>query len=123
MKIDPKEYRVEVWDDKVFGYVELDNVLDINVIEQTLYRGSEIIERMGTITVDCIIDDKVKLLFGNDDHFRFKKRTWGNDRIRLYPCDPDKNTVCKDRTHCFYKTMNINGECKETKYREFRREE
>ena len=123
MKIDPKEYSVEVWEDKVFGFVELDNVLGINVTEQTLYQGNEIIERMGTITVDCIIDGKVKLLFGDDDHFRFKKRTWGGERVVLYPCDPDKNTACKERNNCFYNPLSFNKECKETTHREFRREE
>lgn len=123
MNIDPKEYRVEKLNTNDV-FIELDDVLDVRAEVRSLHCAGSYIESVIDVIVVAHINDGVLTVTSGDvAEFRFNKRIWGGERIRLYPCDPDKNTVCKDRTHCFYKTMNINGECKETKYREFRREE
>lgn len=40
------------------------------------------------------------------------------DGVTLYPCDPEKNTLCK-KTNCF---MN-GGECRRTTHEEYREEQ
>ena len=123
MKIDAKEYRVEKLNANGV-FVELDDVIDINAEVGSMYcSGSYIESVIDVIVVTHINDGVLTITSGDVAEFRFNKRTWGGDRVKLYPCDPDKNTVCKERTNCFYNPMNINGECKQTKYREFRREE
>lgn len=74
MKIDQKEYRVEMLNDDGY-FVELDDVLNITVNTSEV-RSDEVIERViDNIMIDCIIKGKATLLFGNEDKFRFKKRT------------------------------------------------
>lgn len=123
MKIDPKEYRVEKLNANGV-FVELDDVIDIRADESILYsEGSYIESVIDVIIVTHINDGVLTITSGDVAEFRFNKRTWGRDRITLYPCDPDKNTECKDRMNCFYNPQSINRECKETTHREFRREE
>jgi 5,10-methenyltetrahydromethanopterin hydrogenase len=74
MKIDPKEYSVEILNDDGH-FVELDDVLNVTVNTSEV-RGDEVIERViDNIMIDCIIKGKATLLLGNEDKFRFKKRT------------------------------------------------
>jgi len=74
MKIDPKEYRVEMLNDDGY-FVELDDVLNITV-NTTEVRSDEVIERViNNIMIDCIIKGKATLLLGNENKFRFNKRT------------------------------------------------
>lgn len=74
MTIDPKEYRVEMLNDDGY-FVELDDVLNITVNTSEL-RGDKVIERViDNIMIDCIIMGKATLLLGNENKFKFKKRT------------------------------------------------
>ena len=74
MKIDPKEYRVEMLNDDGY-FVELDDVLNITVNTSELMNYGVIERFIENIMIDCIIKGKATLLLGNEDKFRFKKRT------------------------------------------------
>lgn len=123
MKIDPKEYRVEKLNANGV-FVELDDVIDVSADERILISGGSYIESVIDVIIVTHINDGVLTITSGDvAEFRFNKRTWGGERTRFYPCDPNKNTACKERKNCFYNPLSINKECKETTRREFKREE